>query len=117
VANCNNTNTNEDNATNHAYFHQLLGTNQQNLTPATGVYYQNEQTTELKQEKQNQPMTPVPSTSNSSGTTSPSEIQDDDESSKFARLTQLCSAALRENKEAEAAAASKQQAQPKEEEK
>ncbi|KAL9537235.1 hypothetical protein MBANPS3_011959 [Mucor bainieri] len=47
----------------------------------------------------NQPLTPVPSTSNSSGTTSPSETHDEDE--RFTRLTQLCTAALRENKEAE----------------
>jgi len=46
----------------------------------------------------NQPSTPVPSTSNSSGTTSPSETHDEDE--RFTRLTQLCTAALRENKEA-----------------
>ncbi|KAK4510630.1 uncharacterized protein ATC70_005061 [Mucor velutinosus] len=46
----------------------------------------------------NQPLTPVPSTSNSSGTTSPSETHDEDE--RFTRLTQLCTAALRENKEA-----------------
>jgi hypothetical protein len=46
-----------------------------------------------------QPTTPVPSTSNSSGTTSPSVGHEEDE--KFARLSQLCSAALRENKEAQ----------------
>lgn len=46
----------------------------------------------------NQPLTPVPSTSNSSGTTSPSETHDEDD--RFTRLTQLCTAALRENKEA-----------------
>ncbi|CEP08945.1 hypothetical protein [Parasitella parasitica] len=46
----------------------------------------------------NQPLTPVPSTSNSSGTTSPSETHEEDD--RFTRLTQLCTAALRENKEA-----------------
>ncbi|KAI8876668.1 hypothetical protein K501DRAFT_279211 [Backusella circina FSU 941] len=41
------------------------------------------------------PAPPVPSTSNSSGTSSPTNSNEDDETNaKFARLTELCSAAL-----------------------
>ncbi|KAI8876899.1 hypothetical protein K501DRAFT_47599 [Backusella circina FSU 941] len=45
-----------------------------------------------------QPITPMPSTSNSSGTSSPSDTHEEDQSSKFSGLTQLCSAALNQNK-------------------
>jgi hypothetical protein len=45
-----------------------------------------------------QPITPMPSTSNSSGTSSPSDTHEEDQSSKFSGLTQLCSAALDQNK-------------------
>ncbi|OAD75420.1 Zn(2)-C6 fungal-specific transcription factor [Phycomyces blakesleeanus NRRL 1555(-)] len=41
-----------------------------------------------------QPMTPVPSTSTSSNTASSADSAEDDDGSKFARLSQLCSAAL-----------------------
>ncbi|KAI7870047.1 hypothetical protein BDF14DRAFT_1778819 [Spinellus fusiger] len=41
-----------------------------------------------------QPMTPVPSTSTSSNTASSADSAEEDDSSKFARLSQLCSAAL-----------------------
>ncbi|KAF7727806.1 hypothetical protein EC973_007037 [Apophysomyces ossiformis] len=47
-----------------------------------------------EQQAKPQPMTPVPSTSTSSITSSPQESTEDEEGSKFARLTQLCSAAL-----------------------
>ncbi|KAI9484558.1 hypothetical protein BDB00DRAFT_792764 [Zychaea mexicana] len=45
-----------------------------------------------------QPMTPVPSASTSSGTSTPPEANtEDDDGSKYARLSQLCTAALHHN--------------------
>ncbi|KAI9021647.1 hypothetical protein CLU79DRAFT_719338 [Phycomyces nitens] len=47
-----------------------------------------------------QPMTPVPSTSTSSNTASSADSAEDDDGSKFARLSQLCSAALNQDSHA-----------------
>ncbi|KAI9274318.1 hypothetical protein BDA99DRAFT_545458 [Phascolomyces articulosus] len=44
-----------------------------------------------------QPMTPVPSASTSSGTSTPPESTEDEDGSKYARLSQLCTAALHHN--------------------
>ncbi|KAI8140293.1 hypothetical protein BJV82DRAFT_623436 [Fennellomyces sp. T-0311] len=44
-----------------------------------------------------QPMTPVPSTSTSSGTSTPPDTAEEEDGSKYARLSQLCSAALHHN--------------------
>ncbi|CEI97020.1 hypothetical protein RMCBS344292_11163 [Rhizopus microsporus] len=52
----------------------------------------------LQQTLQNEVKSSAPSTTNSSFPPSPTEHQEDDDTSKFARLTQLCSAALKENK-------------------
>jgi hypothetical protein len=78
--------------TNPSYLQAMNGI-ASNATPNT------EDASKKPEEGAKQPTTPIPSTSNSSGTTSPSVGHEDDE--KFARLTQLCSAALRENKEAQ----------------
>ncbi|KAI8980465.1 hypothetical protein BDB01DRAFT_851753 [Pilobolus umbonatus] len=57
----------------------------------------------LENKVKNQPMTPVPSTSNSSNTSSPADSHGEDDHSKFGGLSQLCSAALRDtNKSNEA---------------
>ena len=100
------TTDNANNGTQSAYFTEILQhINANNAPLVPGVYYPTTESSTPADQDKHQPTTPVPSTSNSSGTTSPSETAKEDDDSKFARLTQLCSAALRENKEAEDAAA------------
>ncbi|KAI8338470.1 hypothetical protein BC941DRAFT_423001 [Chlamydoabsidia padenii] len=69
------------------------------------VYYQQQQpATESAQpspEPKSQAMTPMPSASNSTATaSSPSESTTEDDGSKYARLSQLCTAALHQGKPA-----------------
>jgi hypothetical protein len=51
----------------------------------------------MQDKEKTQPLTPIPSTSNTPGTASPSETNEEDEN--CTRLTELCTAALRENVE------------------
>ncbi|KAI9366281.1 hypothetical protein BD770DRAFT_468097 [Pilaira anomala] len=105
--NTTNENNSNDTNTNPTYFNiQSNANGSPVLNAGSGVYYQPSTSSssadvpEIKQEHHHQPITPVPSTSNSSGTTSPSEVPHEDEDERYARLSQLCTAALRESKEA-----------------
>lgn len=104
VLETNKENTPEDkNDNNTSYLaHQAISIilNSATNNSGAGIYYPNNN---AAQEKENatQPLTPIPSTSNTSSTASPFETNED-EDEKFTRLTELCTAALRENLESKA---------------